>query len=171
MPRRKAVDALGNPIQPRPAGRPSDYTEALADEIVSRMTMGESMVQIAASDHMPDRVTIYRWMDRNPEFATRCARAREGLADYLVDEIENLAKNATKENLEIVKLQVSVAQWRAMKMAPRLYGDKRFNENTGPGGGPIVTENRNITTIDATQLTQEQRDALREALLAATVKD
>jgi hypothetical protein len=88
------------------------------------------------------------------------------LADYLVDKIEQMAAETTEDNHQSQKVKISTAQWRAMKMAPRLYGDKRFNENTGPNGGPIVTENRNVTTIDATQLTQEQRDALRAALLA-----
>jgi len=170
MPRAKKerLDALGNPLKPRPHGRPSDFTDELADEIVSRMTLGESMVQIAADAHMPDRVTIYRWMDRNPVFATRCARAREGLADYLVDDIEKLAKSATKDNLEVVKLQISVAQWRAMKMAPRLYGERQYKEVTGKDGGAIQTETR--ATIDATQLDPDAREVLRAAILAAKVK-
>lgn len=166
--RRQGADALGNPLKPKPKGRPSLYTEALADEIVERMTRGESMVKIADDDHMPDRPTIYRWMDRNPAFATRCTRAREGLADYLVDEIERLARTANKDNLEIIKLQISVAQWRAMKMAPKQYGDRRVTEVTGKDGGPIETNNKII--IDATQLPPDHRDALRAALLAAKVK-
>lgn len=166
--RRKGVDALGNPLKPQPVGRPTLYTPEIAQEIIDRLLSGESLVKIAEDDRMPGRVTIYRWFDEYPDFGTKCARAREGLADYLVDEIEKLARSATKDNIEVVKLQISVAQWRAMKMAPRQYGEKRYQEVTGKDGGAIQTETR--TTIDATQLDPEQRDALRAALLAAKVK-
>lgn len=147
-------------------GRPAIYSKDLEDQIIGRMIEGESLVDICRDPAMPSRRTIYRWLDENPAFDARCARAREALADYLVDKIEQMAAETTEDNHQSQKVKISTAQWRAMKMAPRLYGDKRFNENTGPNGGPIVTENRNVTTIDATQLTQEQRDALRAALLA-----
>ena len=117
---------------------------------------------------MPSRVTIYNWMERDSDFCTKCARAREGLADYLVDEIEKLARSATKDNIEVVKLQISVAQWRAMKMAPRQYGDRRTTELTGKDGGPIQTESR--VAIDASNLDPEAREALRAAALAALDK-
>ena len=117
--RRKGVDALGNPLKPQPVGRPTVYTPEIGKEIIDRLLSGESLVKIAEDERMPSRVTIYNWMDRDPDFCTKCARAREGLADYLVDEIEKLASSATKDNIEVVKLQISVAQWRAMKMAPR----------------------------------------------------
>jgi len=157
-------DALGNPIKPRPVGRPTLYTPELAQEIVDRLLNGESLVKIADDAQMPARVTIYRWFDEYPDFGTKCARAREGLADFLVDEIEKLAASANKENIEVMKLRISVAQWRAMKMAPRQYGDRVRQELTGANGGPIQTENK--VAVDASSLTPEQREALRAAALA-----
>lgn len=168
MPRPKKIDAETTPK--KATGRPSSYSKAIEDQIVERMIDGESLVSICRDPAMPSRMTVYRWFDEHPAFDARCARAREALADYLVDKIEQMASETNEENHQSQKVKISTAQWRAMKMAPRLYGDKRFNENTGKDGGPIVTENRNVTTIDATQLTQDQRDALREALLAAEVK-
>ena len=113
------------------------FNEAIADEIVERMIHGESMLKICADSHIPDRATIYRWMDARPDFATRCARAREGLADFLVDQIEKMADATTEENVQSQKVKISTAQWRAMKMAPRTYGDKTQTEVTGVGGGPV----------------------------------
>jgi len=166
--RRKGVDALGNPIKPKPVGRPTVHTPEIAKEIIDRLLNGESLVRIAEDERMPGRVTIYRWFDERPDFGTKCARGREGLADYLVDEIEKLARSATKDNIEVVKLQISVAQWRAMKMAPRQYGDRRTTELTGKDGGPIQTESR--VAIDASNLDPEAREALRAAALAALDK-
>ena len=164
MPRAKKTDAETAPK--KVTGRPSIYSKDIEDQIIGRMIEGESLVDICRDPAMPSRRTIYRWLDENPAFDARCARAREALADYLVDKIEKMADETTEDNHQSQKVKIHTAQWRAMKMAPRLYGEKRFNENTGKDGGPIVTENRNVTTIDATQLTQEQRDALREVLLA-----
>lgn len=113
------------------------FDDAIADEIVERMIHGESMLKICADAHIPDRATIYRWMDARPDFATRCARAREGLADFLVDQIEKMADATTEENVQSQKVKIATAQWRAMKMAPRTYGDKTQTEVTGAGGGPV----------------------------------
>lgn len=149
------------------AGRPSTYSEKTADEIVQRMIEGESLTAICKDEKMPPRVTVYAWFDKHPDFYARCARAREALADYLVDEIDELAKTATKENIEQIKIQVSTKQWRAMKMAPRMYGDRTRTEVTGANGGPIQTQ---ATVVDATQLEPAQREALKLALLAAKEK-
>lgn len=168
MPRAKKEQPEAAPKKAN--GRPSIYSKDIEDQIIGRMIEGESLVDICRDPAMPSRMTVYRWLDDNPAFDARCARAREALADYLVDKIEQMASETTEDNHQSQKVKIHTAQWRAMKMAPRLYGDRRIQENTGPGGGPILTENRNVTTIDATQLTQDQRDALREVLLAAEVK-
>lgn len=113
------------------------FDDAIADEIIHRMIHGESMLKICADAHIPDRATIYRWMDARPDFATRCARAREGMAEVFVDKIMALADETTEENVNSQKVKISTAQWLAMKMAPRVYGDKTQTEVTGAGGGPV----------------------------------
>lgn len=167
MPRPKKIQTEIKPAKKK-AGRPALYSKDLADQIVTRMIEGESLVAICRDEAMPSRATIYRWIDENPDFDARCARAREGLADYLVDKIEQMAAETTEDNHQSMKVKISTAQWRAMKMAPRIYGERRIQENTGPGGGPLQTETK--VAFDASALTQEQRDVLRAALLAAKGK-
>jgi hypothetical protein len=152
---------------PGKAGRPSTYTEQIADEIVNRMIEGESLTAICKDPGMPPRVTVYAWFDKRPDFYARCARAREALADYLVDEIEQLADSATKDNIETVKVQISTKQWRAMKMAPRMYGDRTRTEVTGDNGGPIKVESKQM--IDPRDLSEDQREAL-EAVIQTALK-
>ena len=151
----------------RPPGRPSKYTAEIADVICERMIEGESLVKICADPEMSTRTTIYRWMDANPEFVTRCARAREGLADYLVDAIEDLASKTTTDNFQAMKVKIATAQWRAMKMAPRVYGDRTRTEVTGADGGAVKVES---AVVDSRDLDADQRAALRQILLAAKAK-
>jgi len=162
MPTRKKSDAPTEPA--RPVGRPSAYSDKIADAICERMLEGESLMKICSSDQMPSRASVYRWFDARPDFEARCARAREGLADYLLDRIEQMADATTEENVQSQKVKISTAQWRAMKMAPRIYGDRSRTELTGADGGPI---NIKATTIDARQLEPEAREALKQALFAA----
>jgi hypothetical protein len=128
------------------------------------MLNGQSLVKICEDEEMPSRTTIYRWMDARPDFVARCARAREGLADYLLDRIEQMADATTELNVQSQKVKISTAQWRAMKMAPRVYGERSRTELTGADGGPIRVA---ATTIDARQLEPEAREALKQALFAA----
>lgn len=151
----------------RPPGRPSKYTAEMADAICERMIEGESLVKICEDPEMPTRTTVYRWMDANPDFVTRCARAREGLADYLVDAIEDLASKTTTDNFQAMKVKIATAQWRAMKMAPRVYGDRTRTEVTGADGGAVKVES---AVVDSRDLDAEQRAALRQILLAAKAK-
>ena len=57
-------------------------------------------------------------------------RLREGLADFLVDDIQTLADLTTEANVQSQKVKIATKQWRAMKIAPRIYGDSS-------GGGQI----------------------------------
>ena len=161
---RKAVSIKKDPpALPRAVGRPSIYTPAVIDAICERMIMGESLVKICADPTMPSRPTVYAWLDRYPEFQTRCARAREGLADFLVDQIERMADETTEENVQSQKVKISTAQWRAMKMAPRVYGDHKTTQIMGHDGGPVVINQ----TIDVRQLDSDAREAFKQALISA----
>ena len=162
---RKKPEAASVPTAPsRPVGRPSSYSDEFADAICERMLNGESLVQICKDPEMPSRASVYRWMETRPDFEAKCARAREGMADFLVDEIQDLADQTTEDNVNSMKVKISTKQWRAMKMAPRIYGERSRTELTGADGGPIQVK---ATTIDARALSEDMRDALKQALFEA----
>ena len=150
--------------KPKPVGRPSLFNADIADIIVERMIDGESLLRICSDDDMPCRATVYRWYDFHPDFHARCARAREGMADFLVDQIEKMADNTDETNVQSQKVKIGVAQWRAEKMAPRLYGNRLTTEVSGPGGGAIQVR---ATTIDVRMLATDSREAFKQALLSA----
>jgi len=145
----------------RRVGRPSTFSQDVADEICRRMIEGENLTKICSDASMPSRYTVYSWFEHQPDFRTRCAHAREGLADFLLDKIEAMADEATKDNVDVMKLKISTAQWRAQKMAPRVYGNNVITEITGN----VSVQSQ---VIDVRQLDQNSREAFKQALLSAS---
>ena len=115
-------------------GRPKAITDQIADEICRRIMDGESMRSICSDSDMPDRATVHRKMASDPDFATKCARAREVQADTLFDDIQDVADTGNPEDVQRAKLRVSTMQWRAAKLAPKKYGEKLDVEHSGEIG-------------------------------------
>ena len=126
-----------------PAGRPTDYSEATADTICERIADGESLRSICSDDDMPDKSTVFRWLAKHDEFATKYARARETQADAIFDEMLDIADDGSndwmekrnadgvaigwQENGEALRrsdLRIKTRQWMASKLQPKKYGDK-----------------------------------------------
>jgi hypothetical protein len=125
--------------KPIKRGPPSSYTQEMADEICDRLGNGESLVQICHDDHLPNRSTVMRWMAEIPEFATRCARAREFQADYEHDDMQRIEARVLDGEIpaDVARVVLSSKQWRASKLAPKKYGDKLQQEITGADGGAL----------------------------------
>lgn len=125
----------------RRMGRPSTFTQAIADEICERIAEGESLRAICAADDMPNKATVFKWLAADRAFSDQYARARECQADALADEVVYIAdtpqigtKSVSKATgLEITegdmiehrRLQVDARKWMAGKLAPKKYGNKQ----------------------------------------------
>ena len=72
-------------------GRPTKYSQKLAEEICRRLAEGEPFVSICNDAHMPDFSTIWRWDRSNPEFRDLCARALEHGSHYLAHDCLRIA--------------------------------------------------------------------------------
>lgn len=122
--------------------------------ICRRISEGESLRSICASEGMPSKTTVLDWLGNDPNFADQYARARELQAEHYLDEIIAISDDsaldteidpetgAERVNHEVVaraRLRVDTRKWAMSKMAPKKYGDRIQNEHTGPNGGPIVT--------------------------------
>jgi hypothetical protein len=124
-------------------GRPSDYSDELADIICERLADGESLRSICRDDGMPNKATVFRWLAAHEEFATKYAHARDAQVDVLVDEMTDIADDGSndwmerkdkdgnnigwQENGEAQRrsaLRVSTRQWIAEKLKPKKYGNK-----------------------------------------------
>lgn len=131
------------------------------------MVEGKDMQEICKMDDMPSRSTVLRWQNQHPEFDAQCVRAREALAEFELQQLKELAEKCTEENVNSTRVKLNHFQWRVMKIAPRVYGERTRTEVSGADGGPIKMQ---AEVIDATRLEPEQREALKQALLAAKGK-
>jgi hypothetical protein len=147
----------------RRVGRPSVYDPAVADIIIEQMAGGRDLRDVLSDAGMPSVTSVYRWMDDEPQFGSRVARAREALADHIFYEIELLQRNVTPETANADRVRLSAMQFRAARLAPKKYGDRVQSE---------VTSNVTLNTsnVDASELDADQRDALRAALAAAATQ-
>lgn len=120
------------------AGRPSIYSDELANLICERLINGESLRQICRDAGMPDRSTVIRWMNTDADFASKCERAREEQADLMDDMILEVANACTNDTAHADKVKISAYQWRASKLKPKKYGDKLMVG--GDKESPLVVE-------------------------------
>lgn len=111
----------------RKIGRPSKYSDEMAETICEKIANGRSLRSICAEDGMPPMKTIYRWLEANEEFRHQYARARDKQADYFAEEIIEIADSAEAESAAVskAKLQIDARKWAASKIAPKKYGDKQ----------------------------------------------
>jgi hypothetical protein len=161
MPRFKPTPEKPLPGKP---GRPSTYSQEIAERIIELMAEGHDMQEICNMPDMPSRSSVLRWRHKHPEFDAQCARAREALADFEMFKMKEIVTKCTEKNVNSTRAKLNHLQWRVMKIAPRIYGDRTQTEITGAGGGPVQVQ---ALTIDARDLMPEHREALKQALLAA----
>lgn len=122
-------------------GRPSDYTQELADTICAELAIGTSLRSVCAQENMPSLQTIFNWFRTKEGFVEQYARAKEESADAMSEEILDIADDGTNDYMTIVKgntsynmedkevtnrskLRVDTRKWIMSKMKPKKYGDK-----------------------------------------------
>lgn len=131
----------------RPPGSGSKYTLALADEIVTRLSAGETLRAICRDVHMPSWRAIYDWLEAHPDFAARIAIARDLGYDAIAEEALHIAdtpvegqtiredkdgKTITREDmLGHRKLRVWTRLQLLAKWNPKKYGNRQQIEHSG----------------------------------------
>jgi len=99
--------------------------------------------------NMPNRRTIFAWLDADKSLDHQYARAREAQADFMLDEINDIADNVGSpliiDNMPFMvdgkvvmlidaaavahaKLQIDTRKWTMSKVAPKKYGEKVQHE-------------------------------------------
>src|SRR5882762_7176648 len=83
-----------------PAGRPSEFSSAIAETICERIASGESLRSIAKAKEMPDVRTIYRWLadPARDEFRHQYARARAAQTEVWLEEIFEIADDGSHDS-------------------------------------------------------------------------
>lgn len=120
-------------------GQPTKYTKAMADricELISTHPDGLPTI-IRNNPDLPDRQTIYNWLQRHPEFFDSYMRAKEQQAHLLADEMLEVAKDVPtledKDGNERIdsgmlgraKLHMDALRWSAGVLAPKFYKENK----------------------------------------------
>lgn len=106
-------------------GRPTDYTEELADLICEGIAEKIPLARLCEeNDKLPKPRTIYNWLRTHAEFLQNYTRAKEDQADYLAEECLDIADDAGIEPAD-KRIRVDTRKWLASKFKPKKYGDKQ----------------------------------------------
>ena len=111
------------------AGRPTKYTQKLADEICTRLAGGEPFSTICRDEHMPAFCTLWRWERAHPEFKAQTQMALEHGTHYLASDCLRIADD-TEMDVANRKLMVDTRMRLIGKWNRKGYGDKIEVEET-----------------------------------------
>ena len=109
------------------------WSESVADEIVERISKGETLRAICREDHMPSWQAVYDWIASNTEFGGRIARARELGADAIAEQtVEIIDQEPERDQYGKIdtgwvahqKLRAEHRLKLLAKWQPKKYGDK-----------------------------------------------
>lgn len=122
-------------------GRPSMYSQELADKVCAEIALGGSMRAVCSIEGMPSLTTVFKWIRENKEFAQQYARATEERTEAMAEDILDIADDGSNDYMTITKgsmtynvedkevtnrskLRVDTRKWIMSKMKPKKYGDK-----------------------------------------------
>jgi hypothetical protein len=138
-------------------GRPTDYTEELANKICDLFAMGYSMRQVCLEPGMPVPSTIYLWLSKHKSFSDKYVCAKADGQECIVDELSEIADKVLTGEYEPNQARVAadIKKWHVTKLAPKKYGEKQAVDHTSSDG-----------SMASDGLTSEERQAKIQALLA-----
>lgn len=116
-------------------GRPTKYTQELADSICKEIAIGRSIRSVCLADDMPDVTTVFKWIREKPEFSLQYARACDErtesqqeilieMGDEAIKHAETADSRAANAVVSAYKLKADNLKWSMSKMKPKKYGDK-----------------------------------------------
>jgi len=157
-------------------GRPTLLTDALRDEMLERIALGEPVRQICLLPEMPDETTFYRWILKNKDFRDMYRVAKEAQMDRMEEALIEIADDARNdwmiregersgeklvfhdEAVRRSQLRIATRQWLMSKLKSKKYGDRV--EVTGEGAKTEVTVNLSLSKDRLEELQRRRREAM-----------
>ena len=145
----------------------SHYTPEIGEEIYQKLLEGYSFRDIGKMKGFPSAQTIHNWQINFPEFYGKCARAKEAQGDILHDEIASLEQRTLDGDLDpdVFGKVVSSKQWRASKLAPKRYGERKVI--AGDPEAPLAIQRTHV--LDVSHITDMAELAALERALDSTI--
>lgn len=159
--------AAGTEDQPKnKGGRPSKYTDKMANEFCALIASGMSARKICETvDGMPSLSMMFRYLSERQEFREQYARAMESRSDAMFEEMIDIAdckvddtfeddKGHIHINFDVIqrdRLRVETRKWALSRMNPKKYGDsiKVGGDEDNPLHATITTITRTVVKADA----------------------
>lgn len=127
--------------------RPTKYNEEIALKICEMIAHSDRGLVSICKELDLNASTVYDWINNNAEFSNKYARAREIQADYLADQIIQIADETHSDtsvneygyevtNHEVIarsRLRVDARKWKASKLYPKKYADRVDSDITSNG--------------------------------------
>ena len=145
-------------------GRPTKYTKELAVEICLAISnSSKGLVPLCkANPKWPSHSTIRKWIFENKEFSDNYEKAKQEQADFLADEMLEIADDNSNDllegqhgnvpngaNVQRSRLKIDTRKWIASKLKPKKYGDKLDLTSDGNSITPMIIDwnggNKDIT--------------------------
>lgn len=130
----------------------TNYTQELGDEICFELSQGKSLVRVCRELGAEYR-HVFKWIAENPEFKDNYARARESQADYLADDVLDVADNPDIAP-DDKRVRIDARKWVAGKMRPKKYGERQSID---------LNADINLSTLTDEQLASGIAQAAAEA--------
>lgn len=150
------VDQTGAKRGPKP-GAPTKRSPEVEQLILDVLSAGGTWVMAAAAAGISDD-TLVRWRDADPEFHTRCTRARIGCAADLAVKIRSEARSDWR-----------AASWLIERLAPEQYG-RRTIVTGDPTGVPIKIDAA-LSAAAEIRSNPESLSKLHDLIAAAVASD
>lgn len=129
-------------------GRPTTYNPQIAKEICDAISSSSKGLEpiCAAHKHFPAPSTVHKWRIEHKEFSEKYDQAKKNQIEVLVDECLDIADDTSHDTLvktnkdgeeyEVAntewinrsKLRIDTRKWLAAKLAPRIYGDTKKDD-------------------------------------------
>ena len=174
--------SVSDPPESKGRGRPSEYSQAVADFICEEIATGKSLRAVCASADVPASSTVFHWLAKYPEFRAQYATAKELAADAIAEEIFDIADDGRNDWMEKLnfnggvkgwevngealnrsRLRVDSRKWYLSKIMPKKYGDKITQEIDAK----VVTESREAAQL-AEVMTPEELATIHARLAGKT---
>ena len=141
-----------------PQGRPSLFSQELADTICERIALGESLRKVCRTDDMPAMSSVFKWLRENKSFSEQYVKASEErtetqqeqlieMGDEAIAHAESTDPKAANAVVSAYKLKADNLKWSMSKMKPKKYGDKLDVTSDGEKIVYIPTELMNKNNI------------------------
>ncbi len=100
-------------------------TTLISNNICQKLMEGKPLTQICKDKDQPSLSTVYKWIAKHKDFASKLLTARKiGCQTYLDKMIEEL-ETADNKSIMIVREKLHHYRWLSSKLLPNLYGDKQ----------------------------------------------